>query len=162
MQRLRVHTIAPQSEGKLRRAYQRHGVQFELPTYDERIVRRGQIINRARAVAPGYVMLREDASYVHDRIAQEEGRTLVRQVIGTMSEHDLDRMKSVPSVDRVPKSYKPRIGDKVMVKTIGLAGKIKHLTGTCAIVVFDKLMGEQRTATVAFSNLEYYQQKPGS
>ena len=159
----RVHPISTQSAGRLSRAYQRHGVDVEIPTYVERRLLKGRIEMRHRFVAPGYAMIASDTYVDPNSINEQEGRTIIRPAIGAMSISDLLSMQRTPAVDLVPSKKKFKAGDHIMIKGVELTGRVKHLTGTEAVVVLDQtFLGAQRVCKVAFDNLEYYQQKPGS
>lgn len=159
----RVHPISTQSAAKLSRAYQRHGVEVEIPTYVERRIAKGLIKLRHRYVAPGYAMIATDTHVDPATINQQEGRTIIRSSIGTMSDRDLASMHDKPAVDLVPKKKKFKPGDSIMIKGVELTGRVTRLTGTEAVVVLDQtFLGSQRVCKVALENLEYHQYKPGS
>ncbi len=159
----RVHPISTQSAGKLSKAYKRHGVDVYMPSYEERCVWRSKVVERRRFVAPGYAMIETGTHVDPSTINEQEGKTIIRPSIGAMSESDLVSMHNKPAVDLVPSKKKFKPGDHIMIKGVELTGRVKHLTGTEAVVVLDQtFLGAQRVCKVAFDNLEYYQSKPGS
>ncbi|MBX9659059.1 MAG: hypothetical protein K2X00_10865 [Nitrospiraceae bacterium] len=158
-----VHPISAQSANNLARAYRRHGVDIEIPTYVERRLKKGKLELRHKQVAPGYAMLPVECTVNPEAINQQEGRHIIRASIGTMTDRELSGMQQLPPVDLVPKQKKFKAGDHIMIKGVELTGRVKHLTGTEAVVVLDQtFLGSQRVCKVAFDNLEYYQHKPGS
>jgi len=133
--RYRVHQARTQSTTNLAKAYRRHGVQMEAPSYVERRLKDGRVVERSRPVAPGYVMVPADATVPPSKINEEAGKSLIYRQIGEIGADDLDRMKATPPDDRVPVRLKQ--GDRVMIKSLGLTGTIKHMGGKRAVVSLD-------------------------
>lgn len=138
----RVHQVLTLSTETARRIYQRHGVTAEAPSYTERRLRGGEIVERMRRVAPGYVMVPTEASIAPSEVNAEAGKPIVFRSIGTLDGSSVARMKDTPDDDRVPKKTVVRKGDRVTLTTIGMDGTVMRTTGTKAIVRLDgKFLG---------------------
>ena len=132
----RVHQVLTLSTETARRIYQRHGVSAEAPSYTERRLKGGEIVERMRRVAPGYVMVPTDAGIVPSEVNAEAGKPIVFRSIGTLDGSSVARMKATPDDDRVPKKTVVRKGDRVGFDLFGKAcsGKVARTTGKGALI----------------------------
>lgn len=142
MQQYRVHQVATLSTATAQRIYQRHGVTAEAPSYTERRLRGGEIVEKMKRVAPGYVMVPTNAGIVPSEVNAEAGKPIVFRSIGTIDGSSMDRMRATPDDDKVPKKTVVRKGDRVRLTTINMDGTVMRTTGTKAIVKLDgKFLG---------------------
>ena len=142
MQHYKVHQVLTLSTETARRIYQRHGVTAEAPSYTERRLKGGEIVERMRRVAPGYVMVPTDAGIVPSDVNAEAGKPIVFRAIGTLDESTMDKMRATPDDDKVPAKTVVRKGDRVRLTTINMDGTVMRTTGTKAIVKLDgKFLG---------------------
>jgi len=142
MQQYRVHQVATLSTATAQRIYQRHGVTAEAPSYTERRLKGGELVERMRRVAPGYVMVPTEASIAPSEVNAEAGKPIVFRSIGTIDGSSMDRMRATPDDDKVPKKTVVRKGDRVRLTTINMDGTVMRTTGTKAIVKLDgKFLG---------------------
>ena len=142
MQQYRVHQVLTLSTETARRIYQRHGVSAEAPSYVERRLKNGEIVEKMKRVAPGYVMVPTEASIAPSEVNAEAGKPIVFRSIGTLDGSSVARMKDTPDDDKVPKKKVVRKGDRVRLTTINMDGTVMRTTGTKAIVKLDgKFLG---------------------
>lgn len=142
MQQYKVHQVLTLSTETARRIYQRHGVSAEAPSYVERRLKNGEIVEKMKRVAPGYVMVPTEASIAPSEVNAEAGKPIVFRAIGTLDGSSMDRMRATPDDDRVPKKTVVRKGDRVRLTTINMDGTVMRTTGTKAIVKLDgKFLG---------------------
>lgn len=136
MQQYRVHQVATLSTATAQRIYQRHGVTAEAPSYTERRLKGGEIVERMRRVAPGYVMVPTDAGIAPSEVNAEAGKPIVFRSIGTIDGSSMDRMRATPDDDKVPKKTVVRKGDRVGFDLFGKAcsGKVARTTGKGALI----------------------------
>lgn len=132
----RVHQVATLSTATAQRIYQRHGITAEAPSYTERRLKGGEIVERMRRVAPGYVMVPTEASIAPSEVNAEAGKPIVFRSIGTIDGSSMDRMRATPDDDKVPAKKVVRRGDRVTVPSVG-DGVVTRTTGTRAIVRLD-------------------------
>ena len=138
----RVHQVLTLSTDTARRIYQRHGVSAEAPSYVERRLKDGEIVERMKRVAPGYVMVPTEASIAPSEVNAEAGKPIVFRSIGTLDGASVERMKATPDDDKVPVRKVVRKGDRVRLTTINMDGTVMRTTGTKAIVKLDgKFLG---------------------
>ncbi len=138
----RVHQVLTLSTETARRIYQRHGVSAEAPSYVERRLKNGEIVERTKRVAPGYVMVPTEASIAPSDVNAEAGKPIVFRSIGTLDGSSMDKMRATPDDDKVPKKTVVRKGDRVRLTTINMDGTVMRTTGTKAIVKLDgKFLG---------------------
>ena len=136
MQQYNVHQVLTLSTETARRIYQRHGVSAEAPSYVERRLKNGEIVEKMKRVAPGYVMVPTEASIAPSEVNAEAGKPIVFRAIGTLDGSSMDRMRATPDDDRVPKKTVVRKGDRVGFNLFGKAcsGKVARTTGKGALV----------------------------
>lgn len=136
MQQYNVHQVLTLSTETARRIYQRHGVSAEAPSYVERRLKNGEIVEKMKRVAPGYVMVPTDASIVPSEVNAEAGKPIVFRAIGTLDESTMDKMRATPDDDKVPKKTVVRKGDCVGFDLFGKAcsGKVARTTGKGALI----------------------------
>ena len=139
MQQYRVHQVLTLSTDTARRIYQRHGVSAEAPSYVERRLKDGEIVERMKRVAPGYVMVPTEASIAPSEVNAEAGKPIVFRSIGTLDAATMDRMRATPDDDKVPVKKVVRKGDRVTFDILGApcSGQVMRTTGTKAIVRLD-------------------------
>ena len=144
MQQYQVHQVATLSTATAQRIYQRHGVTAEAPSYTERRLRGGEIVEKMKRVAPGYVMVPTDAGIVPSEVNAEAGKPIVFRSIGTLDAATMDRMRATPDDDKVPVKKVVRKGDRVTFDILGApcSGQVMRTTGTKAIV---RLAGQALT-----------------
>jgi hypothetical protein len=158
-QQYRVHQVLTLSTATAERIYQRHGVAAEAPCYKERRMKGGDVIERLRRVAPGYVMVPTDAGIAPSEVNQEAGRSIVFRSIGTLDGASMDRMRATPDDDTVPKRKTVRKGDRVNVPTLGMDGTVMRTTGTNAVIRLDgRFLGG--AVQVPFDNLNLHPPSP--
>ena len=159
MQQYRVHQVATLSTATAQSIYQRHGVTAEAPSYTERRLRGGEIVEKMKRVAPGYVMVPTNAGIVPSEVNAEAGKPIVFRAIGTIDGSSMDRMRATPDDDKVPKKTVVRKGDRVTLTTIGMDGTVMRTTGTKAIVKLDgKFLGG--AVSVPFDTLHLHPPSP--
>lgn len=159
MQQYKVHQVLTLSTDTARRIYQRHGVSAEAPSYVERRLKDGEIVEKMKRVAPGYVMVPTEASIAPSEVNAEAGKPIVFRSIGTLDGSSVARMKDTPDDDRVPKKKVVRKGDRVRLTTIGMDGTVMRTTGTKAIVRLDgKFLGG--AVSVPFDTLHLHPPSP--
>lgn len=151
----RVHQAATISVETARRIYKRHCVSMEAPSYVERRLKAGAVVERIRLVAPGYVMVPDTATVTPNEINSEAGRAIVYRAIGTLEPDALDRMKSTPADDRVPTKLTIRKGSRVQFDIFGTAcsGRVMRMTGTKAVVRLDGKFSGGGAVEVPFTRL---------
>lgn len=149
----RVHQAATISVETTRRIYKRHCVEMEAPSYVERRLKGGDVVERLRLVAPGYVMVPDTATVTPGQINDEAGRSIVYRAIGTLEQDALDRMKSTPADDKVPTKQTIRKGARVTITALNLTGKVMRVTGTKAIVRLDTSFSGSGAVEVPFGRL---------
>ena len=149
----RVHQAATISVETARRIYRRHCVEMEAPKYSERCVVRQRIVERARLVAPGYVMVPADAAVTPAEINEAAGRAIVYRSIGTLDAGAIDRMKATPAEDKVPTKAIIRKGSRVKLETLNMTGRVVHTTGTKATVRLDGRFSGGGDVQAPFSGL---------
>lgn len=159
MQQYKVHQVLTLSTETARRIYQRHGVSAEAPSYVERRLKNGEIVEKMKRVAPGYVMVPTEASIAPSEVNAEAGKPIVFRSIGTLDESTMDRMRATPDDDKVPVRTVVRKGDRVRLTTIGMDGTVMRTTGTKAIVRLDgKFLGG--AVSVPFDTLHLHPPSP--
>ncbi len=159
MQHYRVHQVLTLSTETARRIYQRHGVSAEAPSYVERRLKNGEIVEKMKRVAPGYVMVPTEASIAPSEVNAEAGKSIVFRAIGTLDGVSMDRMRATPDDDSVPKKTVVRKGDRVRLTTINMDGTVMRTTGTKAIVKLDgKFLGG--AVSVPFDTLHLHPPSP--
>ena len=159
MQQYRVHQVATLSTATAQRIYQRHGVTAEAPSYTERRLKGGELVERMRRVAPGYVMVPTEAGIAPSEVNAEAGKPIVFRSIGTIDGSSMDRMRATPDDDKVPKKKVVRKGDRVRLTTINMDGTVMRTTGTKAIVKLDgKFLGG--AVSVPFDTLHLHPPSP--
>lgn len=136
MQQYRVHQVLTLSTETARRIYQRHGVSAEAPSYTERRLKGGEIVERMRRVAPGYVMVPTEAGIAPSEVNAKAGKPIVFRSIGTLDGASVERMKATPDDDKVPVRKVVRKGDRVGFDMFGksCSGKVARTTGKGALV----------------------------
>lgn len=149
----RVHQAATVSVETARRIYRRHCVEMEAPSYVERRLKGGDVVERIRLVAPGYVMVPDTATVTPNEVNAEAGRPIVFGAIGTLGNDDLDRMKSTPDDDRVPTKTTIRKGSRVKIDTLNMTGRVMRMTGTKAVVRLDGKLAGGGAVEVPFTRL---------
>ena len=116
----RVHQAATISVETARRIYRRHCVEMEAPSYVERRLKGGDVVERLRLVAPGYVMVPDTATVTPGEINAEAGRAIVYRAIGNLDEPGLARMKATPADDTIPKKITMRNGMRVSLHNLNM------------------------------------------
>ena len=155
----RVHQVATLSTATAQRIYQRHGITAEAPSYTERRLKGGELVERMRRVAPGYVMVPTEAGIAPSEVNAEAGKPIVFRSIGTIDGSSMDRMRATPDDDKVPKKKVVRKGDRVRLTTINMDGTVMRTTGTKAIVKLDgKFLGG--AVSVPFDTLHLHPPSP--
>ena len=151
----RVHQAATISVETARRIYRRHCVEMEAPSYVERRLKGGDVVERLKLVAPGYVMVPDTATVTPNEINAEAGRAIVYRAIGTLEPDALDRMKSTPADDQVPTKLTIRKGSRVQFDIFGTAcsGRVMRMTGTKAVVRLDGKFSGGGAVEVPFTRL---------
>lgn len=158
-QQYRVHQVLTLSTATAERIYQRHGIAAEAPCYRERRMKGGQVVDRLRRVAPGYVMVPTDAGIAPSDVNTEAGRAIVFRSIGMLDGESVMRMRATPDDDKVPAKKVVRKGDRVTLTTIGLDGTVMRTTGTKAVVRLDgRFLGG--AVQVPFDNLHLHPPSP--
>lgn len=153
MQQYRVHQAATISVETARRIYKRHCVEMEAPSYVERRLKAGNVVERLRLVAPGYVMVPDTATVTPSEINAAAGRPIVYRAIGTLDPEAIDRMKGTPTDDQVPTKLSIRKGSRVKIDTLGMTGRVVRMTGTKAIVRLDDKFSGGGAVEVPFTRL---------